>query len=146
MVSPAHERLQVRFAAALQEASFTSWVGDSDAQTGWMVRKWGDVYPHETLIAHLRRLLDQEFVASKLSETPAQFKQRLQRVEDHLNSAAFAAPGGTGLLGLAKELRPRCQRVVDLTSGCRSKYERLQEERRRCGENGLSQNRHSVRT
>ena len=74
MVSPAHERLQVRFAAALQEAGFMSWVGDSDAQTGWMVRKWGDVYPHETLIAHIRRLLDQEFVASKLSETPAQFK------------------------------------------------------------------------
>ena len=73
-----------------------------------MVRKWGDVYPHETLIAHIRRLLDQEFVSSRLSETPAQFKQRLQRVEDHLNSPAFAAPGGTGLLGLAKELRPRC--------------------------------------
>jgi len=54
-----------------------------------MVRKWGDVCPHETLIAHIRRLLDQEFVSSRLSETPAQFKQRLQRVEDHLNSAAL---------------------------------------------------------
>ena len=114
MVSPAHERLQVRFAAALQEVGFMSWVGDSDAETGWMVRKWGDVYPHETLIAHIRRLLDQEFVSSRLSETPAQFKQRLQRVEDHLNSAAFAAPAGTGLLGLAKELRTRCQLVVEL--------------------------------
>ena len=79
-----------------------------------MVRKWGDVYPHETLISHIRRLLDQEFVSSRLSETPAQFKQRLQRVEDHLNSAAFAAPAGTGLLGLAKELRTRCQLVVEL--------------------------------
>ena len=36
------------------------------------------------------------------------------RVEEHLNSAAFAAPGGAGLMGLAKELRPRCQKVVDL--------------------------------
>ena len=36
------------------------------------------------------------------------------RVEDHLNSAAFASPAGTGLLGLAKELRTRCQRVVKL--------------------------------
>ena len=35
-------------------------------------------------------------------------------MEDHLNSAAFAAPDGTGLLGPAKELRPRCQRVVEL--------------------------------
>ena len=32
----------------------------------------------------------------------------------HLNSAAFAAPAGTGLLGLAKELRTRCQLVVEL--------------------------------
>ena len=79
-----------------------------------MVRKWGDVYPHETLISRLRRLLDQVFVCSRLSETPAQFKQRLLRVEEHLNSAAFAAPGGAGLMGLAKELRPRCQKVVDL--------------------------------
>ena len=39
---------------------------------------------------------------------------RLQRVEDHLNSAALASPAGTGLLGLAKELRTRYQRVVEL--------------------------------
>ena len=54
------------------------------------------------------------FVCSRLSEPPAQFKQRLLRVEEHLNSAAFAAPGGAGLMGLAKELRPRCQKVVEL--------------------------------
>ena len=89
-------------------------VDDTDADTAWMVRKWGDVYPHETLISHIRRLLDQVFVCSRLSETPAQFKQRLLRVEQHLNSAAFAAPGGAGLMGLAKELRPRCQKVVEL--------------------------------
>ena len=89
-------------------------VDDTDADAAWMVRKWGDVYPHETLISHIRRLLDQVFVCSRLSETPAQFKQRLLRVEQHLNSAAFAAPGGAGLMGLAKELRPRCEKVVEL--------------------------------
>ena len=36
----------------------------------------------------------------------------MQRVEDHLNSDDFAAPDGTGLLGLAKELRGRCETVV----------------------------------
>ena len=33
-------------------------------------------------------------------------------VEDHMNSPAFAACGGSGLEGLAKELRNRCEEVV----------------------------------
>ena len=47
-------------------------------------------------------------------ETHPQFSQRMQRVEDHLNSDDFAAPDGNGLLGLAKELRGRCKTVVQL--------------------------------
>ena len=113
MVTAQHERLQVGFAAALQESGFRSWVGaDSAATTKWLVKKFGDVYVHETLIAHIRRLLDTDFVATKINESPPQFKQRMKRVEDHLNSDAFAAPNGTGLLGLAKELRSRCEEVI----------------------------------
>ena len=79
----------------------------------WVVRKFGDVYPHETVNAHVRRLLDQEFTCSRLSETPAQFRVRMQKAEDHMNSSAFAKKGGgQGLLGLAKELRARCKWVV----------------------------------
>ena len=33
-------------------------------------------------------------------------------VEDHMNSPKFTAPHGTGLLGLAKELRSRCEAVI----------------------------------
>ncbi len=36
---------------------------------------------------------------------------RVQQVEDHMNSAAFAAIGGQGLMGLAKELRNRCEEL-----------------------------------
>ena len=32
----------------------------------------------------------------------------------HMNSGDFAAPGGRGLGGLAKELRDRCQDVIKL--------------------------------
>ncbi len=45
--------------------------------------------------------------------TPTHFMQRMRQVEDHMNSAAFAASdGGCGLGGLAKELRSRCEEVV----------------------------------
>ena len=74
---------------------------------------------HETVIAHIRRLLDGDFAHHKLHETPAHFIQRMQQVEDHMNSAAFAACGGGGLQGLAKELRIRCEEVI------RRKGERL---------------------
>ena len=40
------------------------------------------------------------------------FRLRMKRVEDHMNSEAFTAPGGRGLLGLAKVLRSRCEEVV----------------------------------
>ena len=68
--------------------------------------------PHETAIAHIRRLLDTDFAYTKLHETPEHFRRRMQQVEDHMNSDAFAAPGGQGLLGLAKELRSRCEEMI----------------------------------
>ena len=114
MVTAAHGRLHVSFAGALEEAGLRSWVGeDIAASTKWLCKKMGDVYVHETLIAHIRRLLDTELAATRIWETPAQFTQRMKRVEDHLNSSAFAAPDGTGLACLAKELRSRCQQVIE---------------------------------
>ena len=73
MVPPAHDRLQTHFAAALRQAGFRSWVGDECDSASWMVRKFGDVYPHETAIAHVRRLLDTDFAHTDLHEAPAQF-------------------------------------------------------------------------
>ena len=112
MVAAVHERLQVGFAAALQEGGFRSWIGDSADSTNWLVKKFGDMYLHETVIAHIRRLLDTDFASNKLFETPAQFRLRMQKVEDHMNSDDFASPGGRGLEGLAKELRPRCEELI----------------------------------
>ena len=37
---------------------------------------------------------------------------RANLVQNHMNSAEFAAIGGHGLLGLAKDLRPRCQELI----------------------------------
>ena len=68
---------------------------------------------HETVISHGRRLRDNEFTCARLDETPAQFIVRMKKVEQFMNSPAFAASGGRGLTGLAKDLLRRCQDVVD---------------------------------
>ena len=57
-------------------------------------------------------MLDNEFATTKLYETPAQFLERMQKVETHLNSPGFAAVGGGGLLALAKSLQERCEEVM----------------------------------
>ena len=87
-------------------------MGDEGDDASWMVRKFGDIYPHETAISHIRRLLESDFVCTKLHESPEHFKARMQQVENHMNSDAFAAPDGQGLLGLAKELRSRCEDMI----------------------------------
>ena len=113
MVTHAHQRLHSVFAGALEEAGFTSWVGGNHVPTAWLVKKFGDVYVHETAIAHVRRLLDNDFACARLDETSAQFMARMKRVEAFMNSPDFAAKrNGRGLAGLAKELRWRCQEVI----------------------------------
>jgi len=69
---------------------------------------------HETVVAHIRKLLDGKFCYNRLHETPAHIRQRLQQVEDYMNSPSFSACGGDGLLGLTKELRPRCEALIKL--------------------------------
>ena len=108
------------FAGALEEACFTSWVGsDMSAVTKWLVAKWGDVYLHETVISHIRRLLETRFVCERLHETAAHLNGRMVKVAHYMNSPELAAPGGAGLEGLAKGLRKRCEEVI------RMKGERL---------------------
>ena len=55
---------------------------------------------------------DGELAHNKLHQSPAHFAKRMQQVADHMNSPEFAAFGGKGLMGLAKELRNRCVEVV----------------------------------
>ena len=113
MLPPIHNRIQSDVANALEAVGFRSWVGGRQDSATWMVKKFGDVYLHETVISHIRRFLDGEFVHNKLHETPDQFRGRMKQVENYMNSNAFKAwGGGEGLMGLAKELRNRCKALV----------------------------------
>ena len=88
------------FAQALDDGGFTSWIGGNHETTSWLVPKWGDVHLHETVISHIRRLLDTDFACTRLGETPSQFAKRMKKVENYMNSDAFAkADGGRGLMG-----------------------------------------------
>ena len=78
-----------------------------------MVKRFGDVYLHETAIAHVRRLLDGKFAHNQVHESASHLRDRMQRIADHMNSPDFAVSGGNGLLGLAKELRPRCEALIE---------------------------------
>ncbi len=77
-----------------------------------MASRFSDAYIHETLIAHIRRCLDHEFPRALPGETFTQFRGRMNKVEDYLNSAGFAAREDGGLLVLSKDLRARCAAVV----------------------------------
>ena len=60
-----------------------------------------------------RRLLDSDFMCTRLRETTAQFIVRMKRVEEFMNSPNLAhANGGRGLAGLARELPDRCELVI----------------------------------
>ncbi len=72
----------------------------------------GDLYLHETVISHIRRLLMEKFVCLRIGETFPQFKRRMQKVQDYMNSEDFRQkPDGDGLFGLAKQLLPRCEEL-----------------------------------
>ena len=120
MVTAPHDRLHATFAEGLQQAGLTSWVGDNSSCTKWLVKKFGDVYLHETVVSHIRRLMEDDFSCQRLGETATQFIKRVRKVEMHMNSEAFAHQNrGCGLSGLSAELQQRCQLVV------RSKGERI---------------------
>lgn len=110
MVNSKTEQVNSRFAAALKDAGLRSWAGES---TKWMAARFSDAYIHETLIAHIRRALDHKFPRATPGETFRQFRNRMNKVEEYLNSGEFAAREDGGLEALGKDLRERCRAVVD---------------------------------
>ena len=113
MVNSAGELLHPVFCAALKEAGMTSWTGPPGSSTAWLCGKFSDVYLHETAISHIRRLLADRFVCDRVDETFSQFRTRMRKVEDFMNSEDFHADhGGAGLPGLAKDLLSRCRIVA----------------------------------
>ena len=116
-VAPKSQRLVRQLAGGLHAARLKSWLGDADADCSWLAGRLGDVYPHETLIRHIRGGLDERFPCGHPGETPAQFARRMAKVQAFLNSDAFAAPSGGGLANLVRALRLRCQRLVGEAGG-----------------------------
>ena len=110
-VAPRSQRLTSSFAAALRAGKLKSWLGDAGADCSWLAGRLGDVYPHETVISHLRRGLDHRFPRSTPGETRARFARRMGKVEDYMNSPEFKQRDGGGLASLAEALRERCRRV-----------------------------------
>ena len=96
----------------LEQSGFRSWVSATSDSAAWMVKSFGDVYLHETDIAHIWKLLDGKFAHHKLHEPPVHFMERMRQVEDHMDSSDFAAIHGKALMGLAIELRPRCEQLI----------------------------------
>ena len=119
MVSPAANRLNPVFGGALAEAGYRSWAGAEGESTAWLCGRFGDVFPHETAISHIRRLLMEKFVCTRLNETVPQFKARMRKVQDYMNSDDFndSARAGGGLNSLARALIPRCQEVLNRSGG-----------------------------
>ena len=116
-VAPRSQRLAQPFAAALHAGKLKSWLGDTDADCSWLAGRLGDVYPHETAIRHIRSGLEERFPCGAPGETLAQFARRVAKVQTHINSDEFSAPSGGGLAALARCLRCRCQRMLELQGG-----------------------------
>ena len=74
----------------------------------------GDVYPHETVISHIRIGFDHRFPRVTPGETRARFATRMAKVQAYMNSNEFKARDGGGLALLAQALRERCVRVSEL--------------------------------
>ena len=116
-VAPRSQRLAKPLADALHAAKLKSWLGDGDADCSWLAGRLGDVFPHETLIRHIRGGLEQKFPHWSPGETPAQFAHRMAKVQELINSDDFAAPSGGGLAMLARSMRSRCSRVLEMNGG-----------------------------
>ena len=77
-----NHKLNPTFAAGLRAGRFKSWAEDD---CKWLSRHLGDFYPHETVIAHVRRLLGTKFSKCSLWEKPEQFRARMLKVEQYMD-------------------------------------------------------------
>jgi hypothetical protein len=100
--------LNATFDAGLRGGQFTSWVDDGSK---WLAPHCGDLYLHETVISHVRRLLYSKWARKALYETPVQFAARMLKVEHYLN---YDMGEGESLLKLGKELHQRSEDLKKL--------------------------------
>jgi len=100
--------LNATFSAGLRAGQFTSWVDDG---AKWLAAHLGDLYLHETVISHVRRLLSTKFARKALYETPLQFAARMSKVEHYLN---YEMGDGESLLKLGQDMHERYEDMKKL--------------------------------
>ena len=77
-----------------------------------MAPRFGDVYPHETCISHIRRLLDHKFVRTDPKESFIQFRHKMAKVEAYLNSDDYTMREDGDLWALCQDMKDRCKAVL----------------------------------
>ena len=103
--------LSKAFAAGLRAGGFTSWVGDDSR---WLAKNLGDYYLHETVISHVRRLLNTKFMRKALNESPSEFRARMLKVEKYMNYEMGKNGRGKALQELGDTLHQRSEALKQL--------------------------------
>ena len=97
------------FAAGLRAGGFTSWASSGGGDCRWLAAHLGDFYLHETVIAHVRRLLATKFMRKALNESPSEFRARMLKVEKYMNYEMGKNGKGQALLELGDSLHQRSE-------------------------------------
>ena len=113
-VNSTKHSLNPTFAAGLRAGNFKSWVEHDGGDCKWFAKMLGDWYLHETVISHVRRLLQSQFARKSLVETPGQFAARMRKVEHHMNYVMGKQAPGEALLKLASQTHKRSEDLKNL--------------------------------
>ena len=105
-VDSTNNQVNKTFAEGMKAGRFKSWCQED---TKWLGAHLGDLYPHESVVSHVRRLLSTKFSKCSLWETPQQFAARMKRVEKYMNTEMKDSfqDLGKALLPRAEELKSR---------------------------------------
>ena len=114
--------LNQTFATGLQAGNFKSWVDSHGGDCRWMAKMLGDLFLHETVISHVRRLLQSQFARKSLHETPGQFAARMKKVEHYMNNVMGKSAPGEALMKLGRALHNRSEDLKDLNGERLPKY------------------------
>ena len=107
------DMLNKKFAAGLRAGGFTSWASPDGDDGKWLAGNLGDLYLHETVISHVRRLLDTKFMRKALNEKPWEFKARMLKVEKYMNYTMGRNGPGQALSELGNTLHERCGALIE---------------------------------
>ena len=107
------DALNKKFAAGLRAGGFTSWASPDGGDCKWLSGNLGDLYLHETVISHVRRLLATKFMRKALNESPGEFRARMLKVEKYMNYTMGRNGPGQALTELGNALHERCGALME---------------------------------